>query len=43
MGFTPNKQNLIEQIHPNVSIVCACNGMGVAMCPVFSEEIIKTL
>ena len=43
MGFTPDKQNMLQHVSPNVSIACACNGMGIAMCPSFAEEIAKNI
>jgi gamma-glutamylputrescine oxidase len=39
MGFTPNKQPLIKQVKQNVFAAVACNGMGVALTPVFAEDV----
>ncbi|TAH13022.1 MAG: FAD-binding oxidoreductase [Sphingobacteriia bacterium] len=39
MGFTENKLPLFQQIESNVSVSIACNGMGVALTPVFAEKV----
>ncbi len=39
MGFTENKLPLFQQIESNVSVSIACNGMGVALTPIFSEKV----
>jgi gamma-glutamylputrescine oxidase len=39
MGFTPSKQPLLKQVKQNVFAAIACNGMGVALTPVFAEEV----
>jgi gamma-glutamylputrescine oxidase len=43
MGFTGNKQNLLEKHTENVYAACCCNGQGVAMAPVFAQEIVDTV
>lgn len=39
MGFTGNKEPVIEMIDENACAVVACNGMGVALTPVIAEEV----
>lgn len=39
MGFTENKLPLFQQIESNVSVAIACNGMGVALTPIFAEKV----
>lgn len=39
MGFTASKQPLLQQVRENVFAAVACNGMGVALAPVFAEEV----
>ncbi|MEI6265847.1 MAG: FAD-binding oxidoreductase [Sphingobacteriia bacterium] len=39
MGFTENKLPLFQQIESNVSVSIACNGMGVALTPIFAEKV----
>jgi glycine/D-amino acid oxidase-like deaminating enzyme len=41
MGFTGNKQNLLERHAENIYAACCCNGQGVAMAPVFATEVIE--
>jgi glycine/D-amino acid oxidase-like deaminating enzyme len=43
MGFTGNKQNLLERHAENIYAACCCNGQGVAMAPVFAQEIVDTV
>jgi gamma-glutamylputrescine oxidase len=39
MGFTDNKQPVIEETEPGVFTAIACNGMGVALTPVWAEKV----
>lgn len=39
MGFTDTKQPLLWEKDPCTWVACACNGMGVALSPVFAEKI----
>ncbi len=39
MGFTDNKEPVIEVVDENAYAVVACNGMGVALTPVVAEEV----
>jgi len=39
MGFTEDKQPMIKQISGKVTAIVACNGMGVALSPVISEQL----
>lgn len=41
MGFTKDKQNVSYHASHNVLVASSCNGMGVAMCPVFAQEIVQ--
>jgi glycine/D-amino acid oxidase-like deaminating enzyme len=39
MGFTKNKLPLFERVEKNISAAIACNGMGVALTPIFAEKV----
>ena len=39
MGFTANKEPVIEKVDENAYAVIACNGMGVALSPVIAEKV----
>ncbi len=39
MGFTENKQPLLQRISNRITAVVVCNGMGVALSPVIAEQI----
>jgi len=39
MGFTEDKQPLLKQLDENIFALIACNGMGVALTPVISEQL----
>jgi gamma-glutamylputrescine oxidase len=39
MGFTDDKQPMIKHISDKVTAIIACNGMGVALSPVISEQL----
>jgi glycine/D-amino acid oxidase-like deaminating enzyme len=39
MGFTDNKEPVIEIVNENAYAVVACNGMGVALTPVIAEDV----
>jgi hypothetical protein len=39
MGFTKNKLPLFERVENNISAAIACNGMGVALTPIFAEKV----
>jgi glycine/D-amino acid oxidase-like deaminating enzyme len=39
MGFTPNKIPIFKEINEGIYILCACNGMGVALLPKFTSEL----
>jgi glycine/D-amino acid oxidase-like deaminating enzyme len=41
MGFTKNKKPIFQQIENNVYAATACNGMGVALSPVWAEHVAK--
>ena len=43
MGFTPNKLPLFKRVDKNIAAAIACNGMGVALTPIFAEKIAKQL
>ena len=43
MGFTGNKQPILYPVTDNVWAAVACNGMGVALAPVFAETIAGAL
>jgi len=39
MGFTEDKQPLIKHISDKITAIIACNGMGVALSPVISQQL----
>jgi glycine/D-amino acid oxidase-like deaminating enzyme len=39
MGFTENKEPCIEKLSQNITVVGACNGMGVALSPIIAEKL----
>lgn len=39
MGFTEDKQPMVKQISELVTVVVACNGMGVALSPMISQRL----
>jgi gamma-glutamylputrescine oxidase len=39
MGFTETKQPELKQLSSNVFTATACNGMGVALSPIFAEKV----
>ena len=39
MGFTQNKLPLFCRVNTNISAAVACNGMGVALTPIFAEKV----
>lgn len=39
MGFTANKEPIVEKVDDNAYAVIACNGMGVALTPVIAENV----
>jgi gamma-glutamylputrescine oxidase len=39
MGFTQNKLPLFQRVEKNISAAIACNGMGVALTPIFAEKV----
>ena len=41
MGFTGNKQNLLEHHSDRILAACCCNGQGVAMAPTFAQQIVS--
>ena len=41
MGFSENKKPLLQEVSPKVFVAIACNGMGVALTPIFAEEVAK--
>lgn len=41
MGFTKNKKPLFQQVEDKVYAATACNGMGVALSPVWAEHVAK--
>lgn len=43
MGFTKDKKPLLVQLEDNVFAATACNGMGVALSPVWAETVAATL
>jgi glycine/D-amino acid oxidase-like deaminating enzyme len=43
MGFTQNKLPLFQRVNSNVSAAIACNGMGVALTPIFAEKVAAQL
>lgn len=43
MGFTQNKKPVFKPIHNNIHYAVACNGMGVALTPVFAEKIVQEI
>ncbi len=38
MGFSKNKQPIVQPIAENVFVAMACNGMGVALTPMIAED-----
>jgi gamma-glutamylputrescine oxidase len=43
MGFTQNKQPVIQAIGPGVWAAIACNGMGVALTPLMAEVVVTQM
>ncbi|MEN9599531.1 MAG: hypothetical protein RL596_1850 [Bacteroidota bacterium] len=43
MGFTRNKKPLLKKLATNVHVATACNGMGVALSPVWAENVANTI
>lgn len=43
MGFTKDKKPLFEELEKNVYVATACNGMGVALSPVWAENTANTI
>lgn len=43
MGFTEHKSNVLENYAPNTYYAASCNGLGVAMCPIFAQQIVESL
>lgn len=43
MGFTRNKEPLVQEVIPGCRVISACNGMGVALSPVVAEEVVQKL
>lgn len=43
MAFTNNKQPLFKSIANNIHYAVACNGMGVALTPIFAEKIAQEI
>ena len=43
MGFTQNKQPIVQAIEPGVWAAIACNGMGVALTPVMAEQVVTQM
>lgn len=41
MAFTTDKKPIIQTVCNNVFAAVACNGMGVALTPIFAEEVAK--
>jgi len=41
MGFTKNKQPLVEKMSDRILVALACNGMGVALTPIMAEKVAK--
>ena len=39
MGFTEDKQPMIKHISDKITAIVACNGMGVALSPIISEQL----
>ena len=39
MGFTANKEPIVEKVDDNAYAVIACNGMGVALTPIIAEKV----
>ncbi len=39
MGFTENKLPLYQRLDDSISAAIACNGMGVALTPIFAEKV----
>ncbi|MCY7421533.1 MAG: FAD-binding oxidoreductase [Chitinophagaceae bacterium] len=39
MGFTANKEPVVEKVDENAYAVISCNGMGVALSPVIAEKV----
>ncbi|RFM27584.1 NAD(P)/FAD-dependent oxidoreductase [Deminuibacter soli] len=43
MGFTANKQPLLQQTQRGAWVVSACNGMGVALSPIMAQVVAERL
>jgi gamma-glutamylputrescine oxidase len=43
MGFTQNKQPIMQAIEPGVWAAIACNGMGVALTPIVAEQVVTQM
>ena len=39
MGFTEDKQPMVKPVSDKITAIVACNGMGVALSPVISEQL----
>jgi glycine/D-amino acid oxidase-like deaminating enzyme len=43
MGFTPDKKPTIYHPYPSTYALACCNGMGIALCPIMAEQLVKQL
>ncbi|MBP9214025.1 MAG: FAD-dependent oxidoreductase, partial [Chitinophagaceae bacterium] len=43
MAFTKTKTPICKKVSNNVYCAIACNGMGVALTPVFAEEVVNEI
>jgi glycine/D-amino acid oxidase-like deaminating enzyme len=43
MAFTNTKTPVCKKISENVYYAIACNGMGVALTPIFAEELVNKI
>ncbi len=43
MGFTEDKQPVVEELEPAIYTAVSCNGMGVALAPVIAEKVCEMM
>jgi len=43
MGFTENKEPVVQRLNSNTAVAIACNGMGVALSPIIAENVCEMM
>lgn len=43
MGFTANKEPVVQEVSDGVTVAISCNGMGVALAPVIAEKVCEMI